>query len=107
MYLKYCALMPGIYLCIIYNLFWTFRPTPQVKHYHIKQNSKLEFFLSEKHCCPTIAELVNYHRYDITCFSKQINIPTRKLRAFHIFLHLNFVFRLLPAVITAVVWRAD
>ena len=38
------------------------RPTPQVKHYHIKQNSKLEFFLSEKHCCLSIAELVNYHR---------------------------------------------
>jgi hypothetical protein len=63
----------GIKLCLIVrrkivnsNLsIWTFRPTPQVKHYHIKQNSKLEFFLSEKHCCPTIAELVNYHRYDI------------------------------------------
>jgi hypothetical protein len=25
----------------------------QVKHYHIKQNSQ-GFFLSEKHCCPSI-----------------------------------------------------
>ena len=44
------------------TLFVFNRPSPQVKHYHIKQNAKFEFYLSEKHCCATIAELVNYHR---------------------------------------------
>ena len=57
-----------IYIIAIILIDWwmdfscDFRPTPQVKHYHIKQNTKLEFFLSEKHCCLSIAELVNYHR---------------------------------------------
>ena len=31
-------------------------PHSQVKHYHIKQNAQ-GFYLSEKHCCPTIPEL--------------------------------------------------
>ena len=52
-----------VFLFLFLNpFFFIFRPTPQVKHYHIKQNSKLEFYLSEKHCCATIADLVNYHR---------------------------------------------
>ncbi|KAJ0179393.1 hypothetical protein K1T71_005105 [Dendrolimus kikuchii] len=37
---------------------------PQTKHYHIKQNSRGEFFLSDKHCCASIPELVNYHRHN-------------------------------------------
>lgn len=39
-------------------------PHPHVKHYHIKQNVKGEFFLSEKHCCNSIPELVNYHKHN-------------------------------------------
>ncbi|XP_066999606.1 tyrosine-protein kinase Btk isoform X2 [Anabrus simplex] len=39
-------------------------PHPHVKHYHIKQNSRGEFFLSEKHCCGSIPDLVNYHRHN-------------------------------------------
>lgn len=37
---------------------------PQTKHYHIKQNSRGEFYLSDKHCCASIPELVNYHRHN-------------------------------------------
>eukprot|EP00096_Caligus_rogercresseyi_P011647 TRINITY_DN4653_c0_g1_i1.p1 TRINITY_DN4653_c0_g1~~TRINITY_DN4653_c0_g1_i1.p1 ORF type:complete len:372 (-),score=74.49 TRINITY_DN4653_c0_g1_i1:182-1297(-) len=38
-------------------------PHPQVKHYHIKQNSQ-GFYLSEKHCCASIPELIEYHSYN-------------------------------------------
>lgn len=41
-----------------------FSPHPHVKHYHIKQNAKGEYYLSEKHCCATIADLINYHRHN-------------------------------------------
>ncbi|XP_072941985.1 tyrosine-protein kinase Btk isoform X1 [Epargyreus clarus] len=37
---------------------------PQTKHYHIKQNSRGEFYLSDKHCCPSIPELINYHKHN-------------------------------------------
>ena len=36
----------------------------QVKHYHIKQNPQGGFFLSEKHCCASIPELIEYHSYN-------------------------------------------
>lgn len=51
---------------IYFKLFlWIFcRPHSHVKHYHIKQNSRGDFFLSEKHCCSTIPELINYHRHN-------------------------------------------
>lgn len=39
-------------------------PQSHVKHYHIKQNSRGEFYLSEKHCCETIPDLINYHRHN-------------------------------------------
>lgn len=42
----------------------TFRPHPHVKHYHIKQNARGEFYLSEKHCCNSIPDLINYHKYN-------------------------------------------
>jgi hypothetical protein len=45
-------------------LLFSFSPHPHVKHYHIKQNSRGEFFLSEKHCCGSIPDLVNYHRHN-------------------------------------------
>lgn len=35
-----------------------------MKHYHIKQNTRGEFYLSEKHCCGSIPDLVNYHRHN-------------------------------------------
>ncbi|XP_063379679.1 tyrosine-protein kinase Btk [Cydia fagiglandana] len=36
----------------------------QTKHYHIKQNSRGEFYLSDKHCCASIPELINYHKHN-------------------------------------------
>ncbi|XP_063227607.1 tyrosine-protein kinase Btk [Bacillus rossius redtenbacheri] len=50
----------GLYTLSLY----TKVPHPHVKHYHIKQNSRGEFFLSEKHCCGSIQDLVNYHRHN-------------------------------------------
>ncbi|XP_049836755.1 tyrosine-protein kinase Btk29A isoform X2 [Schistocerca gregaria] len=50
----------GLYTLSLY----TKVPHPHVKHYHIKQNSRGEFFLSEKHCCSSIPDLVNYHRHN-------------------------------------------
>ncbi|KAK0086898.1 hypothetical protein PV325_002237 [Microctonus aethiopoides] len=41
-----------------------YEPHPHVKHYHIKQNTRGEFYLSEKHCCGSIPDLVNYHRHN-------------------------------------------
>ncbi|CAK1551865.1 unnamed protein product [Leptosia nina] len=37
---------------------------PQTKHYHIKQNARGEFYLSDKHCCVSIPELINYHKHN-------------------------------------------
>ncbi|XP_030384777.1 tyrosine-protein kinase Btk29A isoform X2 [Scaptodrosophila lebanonensis] len=39
-------------------------PQSHVKHYHIKQNGRGEYYLSEKHCCETIPDLINYHRHN-------------------------------------------
>ncbi|XP_065159620.1 tyrosine-protein kinase Btk isoform X2 [Atheta coriaria] len=50
----------GLYTLSLY----TKVPHPHVKHYHIKQNSKGEFFLSEKHCCTSIPDLINYHKHN-------------------------------------------
>uniref|UniRef100_A0A1B6EBG3 Tyrosine-protein kinase n=1 Tax=Clastoptera arizonana TaxID=38151 RepID=A0A1B6EBG3_9HEMI len=50
----------GLYTLSLYTKI----PHAHVKHYHIKQNSRGEFFLSEKHCCQTIPDLVNYHRHN-------------------------------------------
>ncbi|CAG4940988.1 unnamed protein product [Colias eurytheme] len=36
----------------------------QTKHYHIKQNARGEFYLSDKHCCASIPELINYHKHN-------------------------------------------
>ncbi|KAJ8725070.1 hypothetical protein PYW07_016028 [Mythimna separata] len=37
---------------------------PQTKHYHIKQNNRSEYYLSDKHCCASIPELINYHKHN-------------------------------------------
>ncbi|CAG9823039.1 unnamed protein product [Phaedon cochleariae] len=50
----------GLYTLSLYTKI----PHPHVKHYHIKQNSRGEFFLSEKHCCQSIPDLINYHKHN-------------------------------------------
>lgn len=37
---------------------------PKVKHYHMKQNSKGQFYLSEKYPQNSILELIYYHQYN-------------------------------------------
>lgn len=49
---------------LVYMCFFICRPSPHVKHYHIKQNSRGEFYLSEKHCCTSIPDLINYHKHN-------------------------------------------
>lgn len=74
---KDCTRFPSIRKCkyfhyIIIILYYRKRsirryycsPHPHVKHYHIKQNTRGEFYLSEKHCCGSIPDLVNYHRHN-------------------------------------------
>lgn len=50
----------GLYTLSLY----TKVPHPHVKHYHIKQNTRGEFYLSEKHCCSSIPDLINYHKHN-------------------------------------------
>ncbi|XP_019877153.1 tyrosine-protein kinase Btk29A isoform X2 [Aethina tumida] len=50
----------GLYTLSLYTKI----PNPHVKHYHIKQNSRGEFYLSEKHCCNSIPDLINYHKHN-------------------------------------------
>ncbi|EFA02156.1 tyrosine-protein kinase Btk isoform X1 [Tribolium castaneum] len=50
----------GLYTLSLYTKI----PHPHVKHYHIKQNSRGEFYLSEKHCCNSIPDLINYHKHN-------------------------------------------
>ncbi|XP_059061842.1 tyrosine-protein kinase Btk29A isoform X1 [Achroia grisella] len=50
----------GMYTLSLYTKF----NHPQTKHYHIKQNARGEFYLSDKHCCPSIPELINYHKHN-------------------------------------------
>lgn len=50
----------GLYTLSLYTKI----PHPHVKHYHIKQNSRGEFYLSEKHCASSIPDLVNYHKHN-------------------------------------------
>jgi len=49
-------------------------PHSQVKRYHIKQNSQ-GFYLSEKHCCPTIPELIEYHSYNAGGLACRLKCP--------------------------------
>ncbi|CAH2062849.1 unnamed protein product, partial [Iphiclides podalirius] len=37
---------------------------PQTKHYHIKQKDTGEYYLSDKHCCASIPDLINYHKHN-------------------------------------------
>lgn len=49
-------------------------PMGHCKHYHIKQNSKGEYYLSEKHCCSSIPELINYHRHNSGGLASRLRI---------------------------------
>ena len=49
-------------------------PQSQVKHYHIKQNPQ-GFFLSEKHCCATIPELIKYHSFNAGGLACRLKSP--------------------------------
>lgn len=46
----------------------------QVKHYHIKQNAN-GFFLSEKHSCNSIPELIEYHSYNAGGLACRLKCP--------------------------------
>lgn len=60
-----CMFIFILFLIIVSNLpAYLCSPHPHVKHYHIKQNTRGEFYLSEKHCCGSIPDLVNYHRHN-------------------------------------------
>lgn len=50
----------GMYTLSLY----TKVPQAHVKHYHIKQSPRAEYYLSEKHCCESIPDLINYHRHN-------------------------------------------
>ncbi len=50
-------------------------PLAQVKHYHIKQNAQGLFYLSEKHCCATIPELIEYHSYNAGGLACRLKCP--------------------------------
>jgi len=62
---------PGLYTLSLY----TKLPHPQVKHYHIKQNPQGGFFLSEKHCCASIPELIEYHSYNAGGLACRLKCP--------------------------------
>ncbi|CAG7717608.1 unnamed protein product [Allacma fusca] len=61
----------GLYTLSLY----TKVPHPQVKHYHIKQNARNLFYLSEKHCCPSIPELITYHRHNSGGLASRLKLP--------------------------------
>lgn len=56
-------------LCVVH------RPRPQVKHYHIKQTPRGEFYLSEKHTCASIPELINYHQHNSGGLATRLKQP--------------------------------
>jgi tyrosine-protein kinase Tec len=45
-----------------------------VKHYHIKQNNG-GYFLSEKHCCASIAKLIEYHSHNAGGLACRLKCP--------------------------------
>ncbi|XP_023331198.1 tyrosine-protein kinase Btk29A [Eurytemora carolleeae] len=49
-------------------------PHNQVKHYHIKQNIA-GYFLSEKHCCQSIAKLIEYHSHNAGGLACRLKCP--------------------------------
>jgi len=79
-----------------------FRPHPHVKHYHIKQNTRGEFYLSEKHCCGSIPDLVNYHRHNSGGLASRLKTspcdrpvpPTAGLShgLYEVFFYFSFLF---------------
>ncbi len=45
-----------------------------MKHYHIKQNNG-GYFLSEKHCCASIAKLIEYHSHNAGGLACRLKCP--------------------------------
>jgi len=60
----------GLYTLSLYTKI----PHSQVKHYHIKQNAT-GYYLSEKHCCPTIAKLIEYHSHNAGGLACRLKSP--------------------------------
>lgn len=57
-------------------------PHPQVKHYHIKTNSRGEYYLSEKHAFVEIKDLINYHKYNSAGLASRLKVaPSASKRA--------------------------
>lgn len=54
-------------------------PHPQVKHYHIKQNSN-GFYLSEKHMCSSIPKLIEYHSHNAGGLACRLKCPPGRLQ---------------------------
>ncbi|XP_037087376.1 tyrosine-protein kinase Btk29A-like [Pollicipes pollicipes] len=50
-------------------------PRAQVKHYHIKQTARGECFLSEKHTCANIPELIHYHQHNSGGLATRLKQP--------------------------------
>ncbi|GAB6031135.1 hypothetical protein CHUAL_014209 [Chamberlinius hualienensis] len=61
----------GMYTLSIYTKF----PHPQIKHYHIKKNSRGEFYLSEKHAFADIKDLINYHQHNSGGLVTRLKLP--------------------------------
>lgn len=65
LYIPKCKLKQIFFSEIENTIIFIFRPHPHVKHYHIKQNERTgEYYLSEKHCCSSIPDLINYHKHN-------------------------------------------
>jgi len=60
----------GLYTLSLYTKI----PHNQVKHYHIKQNPA-GYFLSEKHCCQSIAKLIEYHSHNAGGLACRLKCP--------------------------------
>lgn len=60
----------GLYTLSLYTKI----PHNQVKHYHIKQ-SPAGYFLSEKHCCQSIAKLIEYHSHNAGGLACRLKCP--------------------------------
>ncbi|XP_043191001.1 tyrosine-protein kinase Btk29A-like isoform X2 [Amphibalanus amphitrite] len=50
-------------------------PRSQVKHYHIKQTARGEFYLSEKHTCASVPELIHYHQHNSGGLATRLKQP--------------------------------
>lgn len=54
---------------------FTKNPHPQVKHYHIRTNAKMEYYLSEKHIFSNIQDLIYYHKHNSGGLATRLKQP--------------------------------